>query len=58
MKCTGLTIGLAAGLAAGAVTAMLLPRDCTARRMVQRAADAVEDAAMTVGEKISDKLDM
>lgn len=45
------------GLAAGAVTAMLLPRQSTARKMVQKAADAVEEAAMTVGERIIDQLD-
>lgn len=46
------------GLAAGAVTAMMLPRQCTARKAIQRAANAVEDAAMSVGDKIADKLDM
>lgn len=58
MKLTGLAISMGVGLAAGAVTAMMLPRQCTARRAIQRAADAVEDAAMNVGDKIADKLDM
>lgn len=58
MKLTGLAISMGVGLAAGAVTAMMLPRHCTARKAIQRAAYAVEDAAMNVGEKIADKMDM
>ena len=58
MKLTGLAISMGVGVAAGAVTAMMLPRQSTARKMVQKAANAVEDAAMTVGDKIADKLDM
>ena len=58
MKLTGFAITMGIGLAAGAVTAMMLPKQSTARKMVQKAANAVEDAAMTVGDKIADKLDM
>lgn len=58
MKLSGFAISMGVGLAAGAVTAMMLPRQCTARRAIQRAANAVEDAAMNVGDKIADKLDM
>ena len=57
MKCTGLTIALGVGVAAGAVTAMLLPRDCTARKAAQKAAYAVEDAACSAKKKLNDKLD-
>lgn len=45
------------GAAAGAVTAMLLPKQSTAHKMMRKAAYAVEDAAMTAKEKLSDKLD-
>ena len=58
MKLTGLAISLGVGLAAGAVTAMLLPKQSTAHKLVQRAAYAVEDAADTMGEKLNYKLDM
>ena len=58
MKLTGLAISMGVGLAAGAVTAMMLPRQCTARKAIQRAAYAVEDAVIDVGEKIADKMDM
>ena len=58
MKMTGLVISMGVGLAAGAVTAMLLPKQSTAHKLVQKAADAVEDAAGTVGEKLNQKIDM
>lgn len=57
MKMTGFAISMGVGLAAGAVTAMMLPRGSTARKAVQKAADAVEDAAMTARDMLSDKLD-
>lgn len=57
MKCTGLTFALGIGLAAGAVTAMMLPQNCTVRKAAEKAADAVEDAACTAKKKINDKLD-
>lgn len=45
------------GLAAGAVTAMMLPKNCTVRKAAEKAADVVEDAAMNAKEKINQKLD-
>lgn len=58
MKLAGLAISMGVGIAAGAVTAMMLPRQCAARKALQKAAYAVEDAAMNVGDKIADKMDM
>ena len=57
MKLTGLAISMGVGVAAGAVTAMLLPKDSTAHKMVRKAAYKVEDAAMSAKEMLSDKLD-
>lgn len=57
MRMTGLAISMGVGLAAGAVTAMMLPRQCTARKMAQRAAWAVEDAAMNAKDKLVNKMD-
>ncbi len=57
MKLTGIAISMGVGLAAGAVTAMMLPRDCTARKAAQKAAYAVEDAACCAKKKINEKLD-
>lgn len=56
MNGKGLAITLGIGAAAGAVAVMLLPRQCAARRMVDRAAEKVEDAAQMVSDKISQKL--
>ena len=58
MKLTGLAITMGVGAAAGAVTAMMLPRGCTARKALQKAADKVEGAAINMGDKISNKMDM
>ena len=58
MKLTGLAISMGVGLAAGAITALMLPRQGAARKAIQKAADAVEDAAMTMGDKIVDKMEM
>lgn len=57
MKLTGLAISMGVGVAAGAVTAMMLPKQSTAHKMVRKAACAVEDAAMTAKDKLSNKLD-
>lgn len=51
-------VTLGVGAAAGAVAAMMLPRNSTARKLVNKAAYAVEDAAMMMGDKITDALDM
>ena len=56
MKGWAITAGISA--AAGAVAAMMLPRNSTARKLVNKAAYAVEDAAMMMGDKITDALDM
>lgn len=49
---------LGAGMAAGAVTVMMLPRNCTARRMASQAADKVEDAVYNVVDKMTSEMDM
>ena len=58
MKMTGWAITLGIGAAAGAVAVMMLPKQSTARKLVNKAACAVEDAAYTFGDKISGKIDM
>jgi len=57
MDMKGLALTLGIGAAAGAVAVMMLPRQCAARRMVDKAAEKVEDAAYSVSERISRKLD-
>ncbi len=58
MKISGLAISMGVGAAVGAVAAMMLPKQSTARKLVNKAACAVEEAACTVTDKISNKLDM
>lgn len=57
MDMKGIAIALGLGAAAGAVTVMMLPRQCAARKMVDLAAEKVEDAACKVSDKISQKID-
>lgn len=57
MRLTGLAITVGVGMAAGAVAAMMLPKHSTARKLVDKAADKVEDAANMVSLKIAQKLD-
>lgn len=57
MKMTGLAITMGLGAAVGAVAVMLLPKQSTARKLVNKAADAVEDAAWTVSDKINNALE-
>ena len=58
MKMKGWAITMGIGAAVGAVAAMMLPKQSTARKLVSKAADKVEDAAWQLGDKINDALDM
>ena len=57
MKVKGWAITLGVSAAAGAVAVMMLPKQSAARKLVNKAADVVEEAAATVGSKISNKMD-
>jgi len=54
----GWAISMGLGIAAGAVAAMMLPKQCTARKAISKAACKVEDTVQRVAEKVSDELDM
>ncbi len=58
MHLKGWAITMGIGAAAGAVAVMMLPKQSTTRKLAKKAADAVEDAAWKVGDKLSDKMDM
>ncbi len=58
MKFKGLAITMGVGAAVGAVAVMMLPRQSTARKLVNKAAWKVEDAASMLGNKISNSMDM
>ncbi len=49
-------LALGAGLAAGMVSAMMLPKESTARRLVNQAADQVESTVNQVTNKILDEM--
>jgi len=54
----GLAVTLGIGAAAGAVAILMMPRNNPARKLAAQAANKVEDAAMNLGSKISEKIDM
>ena len=56
MKGWAVTIGI--GAIAGAVAVLALPKSNTARRLVAKAADKVEDVAWRVSDKLTDQFDM
>lgn len=55
MKLWPLAVG--AGMAAGAVTVMMLPKNCSARKMATQAAEKVEGAVYNVVDKITTESD-
>ena len=55
MKIKGWAITLGVGAAAGAVAVMMLPKQSTARKLVNKAAVKVYDAVQNVTEKINEK---
>lgn len=55
MKSLALSMGI--GAAAGAVAVMMMPRNNPVRKLACKAADTVEDAAMKVGDKVSDMME-
>ncbi len=54
MKVWPLALGM--GMAAGAVTAMMLPKESTARRLVDQAAGKVESTVNQVANKMLDEM--
>lgn len=58
MKMKGLAITMGLGAAAGAVAVLMMPKSNPARKLAARAAYKVEDAAVKVGEKITESIDM
>ncbi len=55
MKSLALSMGV--GAAVGAVAVMMMPRNNPVRKLAGKAATTVEDAAMKVGDKITDVMD-
>ncbi len=58
MNLKGLAISMGLGAAAGAVAIMMTPKNSSARKLADKAANKVEDTAMRLGTKIGNKMDM
>ncbi len=58
MNIKGLALTMGIGAAVGAVAIMMTPKNSPVRKLADKAALKVEDAAMIMGEKITDKMDM
>jgi len=58
MQMRGIAITMGIGVAAGAVAAMMLPKQSAARKLVNKAADKVENAVQTVTDKITRETNM
>lgn len=56
MNTKGLVISMGIGAAMGAVAIMMTPKHCTARKLANQAANAVEDAACKVTDKFNQAL--
>lgn len=58
MSVKGWAITMGLGAAAGAVAIMMMPKNSPARKLANKAAVKVEDAAWKVSDKISNAMDM
>ena len=57
MNLKGWAVTMGIGAAVGAVAILMMPKNNPTRQLADKAADKVEDAALKVGEKISQKMD-
>lgn len=58
MGVKGWAVTMGVGAAVGAVAILMMPKNNPTRKLADKAADKVEDAALKVGEKLSQKMDM
>lgn len=57
MQLKGLAVTMGLGAAAGAVAILMMPKNNPTRKLASKAALKVEDAAMKVGNKLSNEID-
>lgn len=57
MGVKSLALSMGVGAAVGAVAVMMMPRNNPVRKLAGKAAATVEDAAMKVGDKITDAME-
>lgn len=58
MSVKGWAVTMGLGAAAGAVAILMMPKTNTARKLADKAADKVEDAALKVSDKLTHKMDL
>lgn len=58
MKLKGWAITMGIGAAAGAVAIMMMPKNSPGRKLANKAAEKVEEAAWKVSDKLTNTLDM
>lgn len=58
MKLKGWAITMGIGAAAGAVAVMMMPKNSPGRKLANKAAEKVEEAAWKVSDKLTSTLDM
>ena len=58
MKLKGWAITMGIGAAAGAVAVMMMPKNSPGRKLANKAAEKVEEAAWKVSDKLTTTLDM
>ena len=57
MHLRGLAITMGLGAAAGAVAILVMPKNNPTRKLASKAAMKIEDAAMQLGNKLSNEID-
>ena len=57
MQLRGLAVTMGLGAAAGAVAILMMPKNNPTRKLASKAALKVEDAAIKVGNKLSNEID-
>ena len=57
MRLAGLAITAGVGAAMGAVAVLMMPRQNATRRLAQKAANKVEDAAFMAAEAVTSKME-
>jgi len=58
VKLKGWAITMGIGAAAGAVAVMMMPKNSPGRKLANKAAEKVEEAAWKVSDKLTNTLDM
>lgn len=57
MQLKGLAITMGLGAAAGAVAILMMPKNNPTRKLASKAAQKLDDAAMQLGNKLSNEID-